>query len=60
LISVNRKLLERVDYRLRRIELGERPVTRVSTLSALEAPRSTKLDTVLEEGAPEPLLRRSR
>jgi glycosyltransferase involved in cell wall biosynthesis len=25
LISVNRKLLERIDYRLRRIELGERP-----------------------------------
>ncbi|HVZ35539.1 MAG TPA: glycosyltransferase family 2 protein [Polyangiaceae bacterium] len=28
LISVNRKLLERIDYRLRRLELGEHPLSR--------------------------------
>ena len=34
LISVNRKLLERIDYRLRRLELGERPIARVAVLAS--------------------------
>lgn len=59
LISVNRKLLERVDYRLRRIELGERPVTRVSILSSRKASSAPKLETASGEPAAEPARRRS-
>ncbi len=60
LISVNRKLLERVDYRLRRIELGERPLTRVSSLAARKSSSGPKLDALVEDEVPEPLLRRTR
>jgi hypothetical protein len=60
LISVNRKLLERVDYRLRRIELGERPLTRVSSLPARKIVSNPKLDAVVESDIPEQLLRRTR
>jgi glycosyltransferase involved in cell wall biosynthesis len=59
LISVNRKLLERVDYRLRRIELGERPVTRVSVLSTRKSSSAPKLDAAAGEPAAEPARRRS-
>ena len=60
LISVNRKLLERIDYRLRRIELGERPITRVSVLSARKSPIAPKLEAPASEGAhSEPVLRRT-
>jgi glycosyltransferase involved in cell wall biosynthesis len=58
LISVNRKLLERVDYRLRRLEFGERPITRVAALS-LEASISPKLESSRSEAVPEPVLRRT-
>jgi glycosyltransferase involved in cell wall biosynthesis len=59
LISVNRKLLERVDYRLRRIELGERPMTRVSLLSPRKAlPNPVKLEGPASEPLAEPVLRR--
>jgi glycosyltransferase involved in cell wall biosynthesis len=58
LISVNRKLLERVDYRLRRIELGERRVTRVSALS-LEATSKARLVSPDSETVSEPVLRRT-
>jgi glycosyltransferase involved in cell wall biosynthesis len=60
LISVNRKLLERVDYRLRRIELGERPITRPSLLSARIGQATPKLDAVSSEDAPELASRRTR
>ena len=60
LISVNRKLLERIDYRLRRIELGERPITRVSVLSARKSPSAPRLEAPASEGAlSEPVMRRS-
>jgi hypothetical protein len=59
LISVNRKLLERVDYRLRRIELGERPVTRVSVLSTRKASNAPKLEAAAGEPVAEPARRRS-
>ena len=60
LISVNRKLLERIDYRLRRIELGERPITRVSVLSARKSPIAPKLEAPASEAAhSEPVLRRT-
>jgi glycosyltransferase involved in cell wall biosynthesis len=41
LISVNRKLLERVDYRLRRMELGEHVVARHSLAAANTRARPT-------------------
>jgi glycosyltransferase involved in cell wall biosynthesis len=56
LISVNRKLLERIDYRLRRFELAERPITRVSSLPARVVHVSSKLEAAAAEsnspGAP--------
>jgi glycosyltransferase involved in cell wall biosynthesis len=58
LISVNRKLLERVDYRLRRIELGERPITRVSALSTRKL-SAQKLESPDSEALSEPILRRT-
>jgi len=52
LISVNRKLLERIDYRLRRLELGERPVTRVAVLASRKVssgvPESSPSESSLE------------
>jgi glycosyltransferase involved in cell wall biosynthesis len=59
LISVNRKLLERVDYRLRRIELGERPITQVSTLAARKGHSSPRLEAPSSEAVSEPVLRRT-
>jgi glycosyltransferase involved in cell wall biosynthesis len=59
LISVNRKLLERIDYRLRRIELGERPVTRVAVLGSrklstgrLETPSGEASASLRRAGSP--------
>jgi glycosyltransferase involved in cell wall biosynthesis len=48
LISVNRKLLEKIDYRLRRVELAERPATRVSALPLRAGQNGPKLDSRLE------------
>jgi hypothetical protein len=44
LISVNRKLLERIDYRLRRIELSERPATRIAALATRVGHAGPKLE----------------
>lgn len=61
LISVNRKLLERIDYRLRRIELGERTVARgasvPSSRSKLGALQET-IDPAVEDAASGEVLRR--
>jgi hypothetical protein len=59
LISVNRKLLERVDYRLRRIELGERAVTRVSVVGARKALAPTRLEGPAGEATAEQPMRRT-
>ena len=54
LISVNRKLLERIDIRLRRIELAEKPATRVSTLALRAGQSAPRLDSShLSDPAPE-------
>ena len=58
LISVNRKLLERIDYRLRRIELGDRPLTRSSVLSPLR-PLIGKTEAASNESLSEPARRRT-
>jgi glycosyltransferase involved in cell wall biosynthesis len=49
LISVNRKLLERVDYRLRRLELE---LTAAGTIGS-KSPGSSKLGSRLESGPPD-------
>jgi hypothetical protein len=59
LISVNRKLLERVDYRLRRMEFGERPVTRISPVAARKLASGSTLEPESSEAVSEPLLRRT-
>jgi glycosyltransferase involved in cell wall biosynthesis len=58
LISVNRKLLERIDYRLRRLELGERQHTRISLLASRKLP-SARADEPTSEAASEPVRRRA-
>jgi glycosyltransferase involved in cell wall biosynthesis len=59
LISVNRKLLERIDYRLRRIELGERPLSRVSTAPIRMGHITPRLDASSAEPAAESIQRRT-
>jgi glycosyltransferase involved in cell wall biosynthesis len=52
LISVNRKLLERIDYRLRRIEFGERPpVTGSAPISHLGGSRALPAAPATEESS---------
>jgi glycosyltransferase involved in cell wall biosynthesis len=46
LISVNRKLLERIDYRLRRIELGERTVARGTSVPSSRSKLGSVQDSV--------------
>jgi glycosyltransferase involved in cell wall biosynthesis len=60
LISVNRKLLERVDYRLRRMELGEHVVARHSlaaaaTRASLTAPSATVIGQSAKQKVPRSL-----
>jgi glycosyltransferase involved in cell wall biosynthesis len=59
LISVNRKLLEKIDYRLRRVELAERPATRVSSVPARVGHISPKLEGPAEDVYAQSVSRRS-
>jgi glycosyltransferase involved in cell wall biosynthesis len=59
LISVNRKLLERIDYRLRRIELAERPSTRVAALPVRVGQFTSKIDVPAGDVLPEAVPRRT-
>jgi glycosyltransferase involved in cell wall biosynthesis len=56
LISVNRKLLERIDYRLRRLELGEKPMTRVSVMG--HHAREQRLEQASDDAALQVVQRR--
>jgi glycosyltransferase involved in cell wall biosynthesis len=59
LISVNRKLLERIDFRLRRLELAERPATRVSSIPVRVGHITPKLEGSTEDVYAQSTSRRS-